>query len=180
MDFYYYVNYFELLEERLYNVKKFVAFENENKDVFSIEFASIINDCCGLINGFCFELCKQENPAKDEFNMTDYKKYIFNNFQKEEFVFCDKFILQPWEKLINNDIDKKTSTPLWWKVYNEIKHSGKPYFQKATLRNAISCMTGMFSLLVMYDFKQFGSTMCNWHGLFKDAGNAGKGTSWEC
>ena len=36
MDFYYYVNYFELLEERLYNVKKFVAFENENKDVFSI------------------------------------------------------------------------------------------------------------------------------------------------
>ena len=180
MDFKYYVNYFAMLEERLANTEKFVAFEKENLDTFSIEFASIINDCCGLINGFCKELCQAKEPNKKEFHITDYKRYINNNYQKEKLVYCGKFLMQPWEKLIMNPVDQKSSTPIWWDFYNDIKHSGKPHFQKATLRNAISCMAGMFALLVMDDSKNFGLTMCNWNGLFKDAGNALTNVSWEC
>ena len=74
MDFNYYTNYFAMLEDRLLNTEKYVAFEEENLEVFSIEFASIINDCCNLINGFCFELCKSANPQKNRFEMKDYKK----------------------------------------------------------------------------------------------------------
>lgn len=180
MDFYYYVNYFALLEERMKKVEKFIAFEQENLDTFSIELASIINDCCGLINGFCFELCKIEKPSKDRFEMKDYKKYINKHFQKEELVYFDKFIIQPWEKLINFPINDLSSNPLWWNDYNDIKHSGKPNFMKATLKNAISCMAGMFALLQMYEFKFLGSIMCNWRGCFRDAGNARKNVSWEC
>ncbi len=69
MDLRYYINYFHFLEDRLSNTQRYVAFEEENLDVFSIEFASIINDCCGIINGFCFELCHSENPKKDRCNM---------------------------------------------------------------------------------------------------------------
>lgn len=180
MDFNYYVKYFSLLEERLVNIEKYIAFEKENLDVFSIECASIINDCCGLINGFCFELCQAENPSKKRFEMKEYKKYIFSNFQKEELIYCGKFILQPWEKLKTNPINNKSSNPIWWNDYNDLKHSGKPNFIKATLRNAVSCMSGMFGLLVMYDYKNFGNTMCNWKGFFADAGNNRKSTSWEC
>ena len=45
MDFNYYVNYFTMLEERLIQLKKYIAFEEENLEVFSIECSSIINDC---------------------------------------------------------------------------------------------------------------------------------------
>lgn len=180
MDFYYYVNYFAVIEERLSVIKRYIAFEEENLDVFSLELASIINDCCGLINGFCFELCKLENKSKNRFEIKDYKAYIYKNFQKNELVCCDKFIIQPWEKLLNNPIREISSNPLWWNSYNEIKHSGKLHFMKATLKTAISCLAGMFSLLVMYDFKQLGTTMCNWRGLFCDAGNYRKFVSWEC
>lgn len=180
MDFKYYIKYFATLEERLENIEKYIAFEEENLDVFSIECASIINDCCGLINGFCFELCQVDNPSRKRFEMKDYKEYIYKNFQKEELVYFDKFILQPWEKIITNPLDKKSSNPLWWNDYNIIKHSGKPNFTKATLRNAISCMAGMFSLLIMYDYKQFGHTMVNWRRLFSTAGNYRKNVSWEC
>lgn len=180
MDFNYYVKYFAMLEERLVSTEKFVAFENQNLDVFSIEYASIINDCCGLINGFCFELCRTVIKNKTRFDIKDYKSFIYNHLQKDELVYCGKFILQPWEKLLNNPISDKTSNPLWWDDYNQIKHSGKPNFMKATLRNAISCMAGMFDLLVMYDFKQFGDVMCNWKGFFATAGNYRKTVSWEC
>lgn len=180
MDFNYYVDYFAMLEERLLRIEKYVAFEEENLEVFSIEFASIINDCCGLINGFCFELCKAEKPKKDRFEMLDYKKYIVKHFQKEELVYCGRFILQPWGKLITEPINQKSSNPLWWEAYNSIKHSGKPNFIQATLKNTFSCMAGMFNLLVMYDYKRLGDTMCNWKGFFADAGNYKKPVSWEC
>lgn len=180
MDFNYYVDYFAMLEERLLRIEKYVAFEEENLEVFSIEFASIINDCCGLINGFCFELCKAEKPKKDRFEMLDYKKYIVKHFQKEELVYCGRFILQPWGKLITEPINQKSSNPLWWEAYNSIKHSGKPNFIQATLKNTFSCMAGMFSLLVMYDYKRLGDTICNWKGFFADAGNYKKPVSWEC
>lgn len=42
MDFKYYVDYFSMLEERLYNMKRYIAFEEENLNTFSIELASII------------------------------------------------------------------------------------------------------------------------------------------
>lgn len=82
MDFKYYTKYFAMLEERLKNMEKYIAFEEENLDVFSIECASIINDCCGLINGFCFELCQEKNPSIGKFEIKDYKEYIYENFQK--------------------------------------------------------------------------------------------------
>lgn len=180
MDFNYYVKYFKMLEERLVNVEKYIAFEEENLNTFSIELASIINDCCGLINGFCFELCQSVMPNKTRFEMKEYKEYIYNNFQKEELIYCGKYVIQPWEKLITEPVASLSSNPLWWNDYNSIKHSGKPNFMKPTLRNALSCMAGMFDLLVMYDFKQLGVTMCNWKGFFGDAGNYRKTVSWEC
>lgn len=180
MDFEYYIKYFAMLEERLKNIEKYIAFEEENLNVFSIECASIINDCCGLINGFCYELCKIEKPKRNRFEINDYKKYIYDNFQIEELVRFDKFILQPWERIITYPVEKNLSNPLWWDAYNKIKHSGKTHFINATLRNAISCMAGMFALLLMYDYKQFGYTMCNWDGLFSTAGNYRVSVSWEC
>ena len=39
-------------------------------------------------------------------------------------------------KEAHNKIEDKYSTPLWWNDYNAIKHSGKPFFEKATLKNA--------------------------------------------
>lgn len=77
MDFIYYVNYFSLLEDRLMNIRKYIAFEEENLNTYSLELASLINDCGSLINGFCFELCENKNPKRHRFTMKDYKKNIY-------------------------------------------------------------------------------------------------------
>lgn len=181
MDFLYYTQYFSLLEDRLKISKKFIAFEEDNLDTYSIEYASIVNDCCGLINGFMFELCHDKFPNRQHFEIRDYKEYLLDeNFQISELIYCDKFIIQPWEKLVTIRQPIKDSSPNWWDAYNSIKHSGKANFKKATLKTAISCLAGMFSLLAMYDYKKLGDTICNWHGLFATAGNYKKFTSWEC
>lgn len=62
----------------------------------------------------------------------------------------------------------------------KIKHSGKPNFSQATLKNAFSCMAGMFALLTMYDFKIMTNTMVNWRRLFSYAGNYYNNVSWKC
>lgn len=151
MDFQYYKNYFSYLEKRLLETQKYVAFEIENIKTFSIEFASIISDCCSIINGFCFELCHAERPDKDKFNVQDYLKYFFGKEElnlSETFVYCGTFIIVPWEQ---KDL-KSLKAPVWWVNYNDMKHSGKASFKKATLRNAISCLAGLYVLLSAYDY----------------------------
>lgn len=183
MDFKYYVDYFSMLEERLYNMKRYIAFEEENLNTFSIELASIINDCCGLINGFCTELCLEKksnyNDNNTRFNIKDYCEMLKSDkYQVEALVYVDKFKIQPWEACVNNDTDKFNIN--WWKAYNSIKHSGKPNFSQATLKNAFSCMAGMFALLTMYDLKIMGDTMVNWRRLFSYAGNYYNNVDWKC
>lgn len=179
MDFSYYIDYFLFLEKRLLDTKRYVAFEKENLNVFSIEYASIINDCCGIINGFCFELCKAENPNKDRFCFDNYIDYFDKHkFILSYFVYCEKFSIIPWEKLQN----KKSRTPIWWTAYNKMKHSGKPNFQNASLKNAISCLAGLYCLLCAYDQilspngveSYFGET--NLFGITTFNGSV----SWKC
>lgn len=178
IDFFYYVNYFAMLEERLVNTEKYVAFEKDNLKTYSLEFVSIINDCGSLINGFCVELCKLEEPKKYEYDIRDYKKYIKKHYNQyiENNVYCGRFTLMPWQRLKL----KKENSPKWWGIYNSIKHGGSAQFKEANLENTISCMSGMFSLLCMYDFERFGTRMSNRRGFFGFGGNCNKVVSWEC
>lgn len=185
IDFDYYANYFAMIEERLVNTEKYIAFEKKNLETYSLEFASIINDCGSLINGFCTELCKSERKTLfkekkkgQRYNINDYNKYILNKYSQyiSYCVHCGGVIILPWEKL---KISEK-QIPLWWNEYNKVKHAGKSGFKKATLKTAISCMAGMFSLLCMYDIERFGTRMSNWRGFFRFAGNYNKVVSWEC
>lgn len=178
IDFFYYVNYFAMLEDRLVNTEKYVAFEKDNLKTYSLEFVSIINDCGSLINGFCVELCKLEEPKKYEYDIRDYKKYIKKHYNQyiENNVYCGRFTLMPWQRLKL----KKENSPKWWGIYNSIKHGGSAQFKEANLENTISCMSGMFSLLCMYDFERFGTRMSNRRGFFGFGGNCNKVVSWEC
>ncbi len=181
MNFDYYVNYFSMLEDRLVDTGRYVAFENENLSTFSVEYASIINECCALINGFCYDLCKIRRPDRKEFDVNEYKKeFMKNKFEVKEYISFGKFVLQPWSRLLTNKIDARESTPSWWNKYNDVKHGGEVNFRFSTLQNAISCMAGMFWLLFIYDINQQGLTMCSWRGAFRDAGNCERKVSWEC
>lgn len=181
MDFNYYVEYFSMLEERLKNTGRYVAFESENLSTFSVEYASIINECCALINGFCTEVCKISDSDETEYKMNDYKtKLVDLKYQFDEYISFGKFILQPWERMLIYNVDTKDATPSWWHNYNDIKHGGKFNFKAASLKNAISCMSGMFWLLLNYDISQQGTTMFNWHGVFCGNGNCKRKVSWEC
>lgn len=51
----------------------------------------------------------------------------------------------------------RTTNPLLWKDYNKIKHNGYGSFKKASLRNAMSSVLGVFFLLLMVDFHNMGT-----------------------
>lgn len=178
IDFDYYANYFAMLEDRLFNTERYVACEQDNLKTYSLEFVSIINECGGLINGFCVELCNLEEHKKDEYDIRDYKNYIIKHYNQyiENIVYCGRFTLMPWQRLKS----ETGNSPKWWGIYNSIKHGGSAQFKEANLENTISCMAGMFSLLCMYDIERFGTRMSNLRGFFRFGGNYNKVVSWEC
>lgn len=184
MNFNYYLSYFSLLEERIENIAKYIAFEEENLDTYSVELSSIIQDACGLINGICTNLYNENFKAKKWLSMKDYKKLFVGNYNTSfgNGVYIGKFKIFPWQKISTN-IDsslEEIPNPLWWDDYNKIKHNGYGAFKKASLKNAISSVAGVFSLLLMVDFHNMGDTIINWKGSFRECGNYIKNISWEC
>ena len=122
---------------------------------------------------------KVEGKTKTKFDIRDYKKMLQQgDYLIETLVYVGKFKIQPWEDCVVNKTNNVNIN--WWKAYNSIKHSGKPNFSQATLKNAFSCMAGMFALLTMYDFKIMTNTMVNWRRLFSYAGNYYNNVSWKC
>lgn len=186
MNFEYYRNYYFYLEKRFKNLERYIAFEMNNLDTYSIELSSFISDCGGIFNGFMYEACKEKSPQKDKFYYSDYKSYL----QTNEYYFESKlafygFRLMPLSKIASQDVN---DFPKWWTAYNSIKHGGQENFKQATLRNAFSILGVLFSVLCQYELKspEYGLDTVNGEAsLFCESiifftVNDSLPLSWEC
>jgi hypothetical protein len=141
-------DYYLSLEEELINTTKYVAFHDDNKNVYSIEFAKILQASSSEIDVLMKLLCEMVSDEKAE-NINKYRNIIKKNIKKliKHKIHIDRYNLSytPWDNWINGN-----ENPDWWRSYNKVKHERNIFFNKATLKNTINSMGALYITLLYY------------------------------
>lgn len=145
--------YFITLDSDLDNTSRYVEIGPENYKTFSIQFVQILLASCSEIDVVAKILCKNLDPLQKPENMDEYRSIITKtcpNFNTM-IITVPHYGLQliPWEDW------KQDKNPLWWKIYNKVKHERDSFFKEANLENTINAVAGLFVLVVyLYAYKK--------------------------
>jgi hypothetical protein len=142
-----YLNYFQLLEENLEVIFRYIEPEGENMKTYSLENARLYLSICSEID----ILFKELLSAPELENINQYRKGIeakqyFEKFYSQE-VNIVKYGITAKSPWINF---KDHKSPDWWKSYNNVKHSRLKNFEEANLENIINALCGLFILVCFY------------------------------
>ena len=140
-----YWQYFVALEEDLAKTSRFVEVDEANMDTFSLEFARLILSVGSEIDILAKVICAQHGLPIPLKNINGYRKAItgrFPGFVKLQ-VNISRFglELEPWRCWHDG------KNPDWWKAYTDVKHERHLKFKRATLRNTIECIAGLFVMV---------------------------------
>jgi hypothetical protein len=145
-------NYLLALDADLVGLSRYVEFHEKNFDCFSIEIARVLLASASEVDVVCKQLCKSIRHTSRADNIHAYRDEIRPAFPTiADFkVLLPRFglTLQPWDEW-----KKKTGVPLWWTSYNKVKHERHDEFHKASLKNALNAVGGLF-VLVLYLYKE--------------------------
>ena len=139
-------NYFLALEADLEVCSRYVDFSADNFNVFSIEFAKILQASSSEIDVVAKILCKKIASGERRRNIDDYRNVILSKYSKFSEVelkierYCLNFT--PWSEWKNGN------NPSWWKSYNNVKHERDRYFSEASLENVLNSMAGLMCILL--------------------------------
>lgn len=141
-------NYFLALESDLEHVSRFVEFTQANYDTYSLEMAHLLLAPCSEIDVVLKALCKKVKLEKKPRTIDSYREILHPKFPK----LCDMNMriprygleTEPWVNW------KENRNPYWWNDYNKVKHERGEYFSRATLRNTINAVAGLFAVLLFF------------------------------
>lgn len=150
---------FLLIEKEMIKTFEYVEPNYNNLSTNSIRFASIIREACNL-----FELVSKEVYIK-LFEVSEQKRLnIYDYLSLDKIInFSDKCLSSPYIPAMQDDRHKllpfkelmdwnKTShinkrfIPVWWDVYNKIKHSNEG-IDNATFENALLSVGAVYVLI---------------------------------
>ena len=145
---------FDLLEERMVNLSKYVAFHGHNNSCFSPELCSIFINVCSEIDSLAAMLCKQKHnkPIKNMIDKLDTICQWCPNLKSQcvelKLTFIESIHFVPFQ-----NFEKDNST--WWTAYNKVKHNRtetdpkteKGNYELANLKNVLLAMAGLYILL---------------------------------
>lgn len=142
-------NYFLSIEEDLYKLNRYVDFSKENDTTFSIEIARILMAASAEVDVVLKQLCFAINPSSTASNINHYHAPItgaISNFTTFKVTVPSQGLeLQPWSSWTNNN------PPLWWTANNKVKHERHEHFNKASLKNCLNSVAGLYiSVLHLY------------------------------
>lgn len=148
-----YWKYYLTLEKDVLEIEPYVSFHPNNFKCFSREFVKIYQAICAEIDGLCKEYCNYINTAfnQEEYkNINCYAKYIlterseYDNDRtqiKDQNVQLSEHIeLIPWKYWSVNN------TPVWWKMYNKVKHTRSDNYLHANLYNVLNALAALYVL----------------------------------
>lgn len=144
-------NYLLALDADLVALSRYVELHPKNFDCFSIEIARILLASAAEVDVVGKQLCKVVNHASSADNIHAYRDEIrpaFPIIQRFE-VLLPRFGLElrPWDEW-----RKKRGVPLWWTAYNKVKHERDAHYERASLKNALNAVAGLF-VIVLYLYK---------------------------
>lgn len=134
-------NYFLALEEDLERLSRYVDLGG-NDEAYSIEIARLLLSACAEVDVVLKLLVKKHEPASNASSINAYYPEISTKHPK----FIDFEVQlprygikhQPWVHW------GKDTPPGWWSDHNKVKHHRDRDFQRATLKNCLNAMGGLF------------------------------------
>jgi hypothetical protein len=141
-------NYYLALERDMEQLSRYVELCEANLSVYSIELAHLLFAAASEVDVVTKALCELLDPGQPRNNIEDYRAIISARLPKfaQETVYVPRYglSLQPWESW------SRTSNPLWWRGYNEVKHRRDEHFNKANLNNALNALAGLLVAVFYY------------------------------
>ncbi len=143
-------NYLLSVEADLARLARFIEFDERNYQCFSVENARILIAAAAEVDAVCKQLCQKLNPSSSADSINKYRNEIVQAlpvFPRFE-VLAPRYglRLKPWDNWNN-----PSGAPDWWTAYNKIKHHRDTEYHRASLKNVLNAVAGLFvSCLYLY------------------------------
>ena len=145
-------NYFLAIESDLDILARYVEFEENNFDCFSVEIARIILTSAAETDVVCKQLCHKISASSTAGKINQYRDEIVPAYSKipnfEILLPRYGLNLKPW-----SEWEKSDGVPHWWTAYNKVKHQRDSEYHRANLKNALNAVAGLF-VMVLYLYKE--------------------------
>ena len=138
-----YLRQYCLIEKDFVNTIDYVSISQNNYSTFSPTYLKILLSIGSEIDVLKDFICKAHNTDMKHLNKLEPDFHLV-----EVEVRSESIMLTPW--------NTSDSFPVWWTVYNEVKHNrnenadkidrSKKYYEFANLENVISALAGLYSL----------------------------------
>ena len=145
-------NYFLALEKDLENLSRYVEFCQSNFECYSLEMARILLAAASEVDIVAKQLCQKLNSGSTADSIHKYRneiKTVYPNLPNFK-VTIPRFGLNltPWSNWKQN-----SGVPHWWTAYNKVKHHRDTDFDKASLKNVLNAVSGLF-VIILYFYKE--------------------------
>lgn len=143
-----YWEFFLSIEDELVQTARFVEFNEDHLNVYSIAFSRILMASAAEVDVVAKALCRNIAPETSPERITDYHPVILRRFPRfplmEVSIPRHGISQKPWESWA------AAKSPTWWTAYNKVKHERIDNYNKATLQNAIGATMGLLCVLLHY------------------------------
>lgn len=172
-------NYLLAIERDLDEISRFVEFDEKNFDCFSIEIARLLLASAAEVDVVCKQICKSINKKSKADNINKYKTEILQDFPgiPQFQIMLPRFglTLTPWDEW-----SKPDGVPFWWTACNKIKHHRDSEYHRASLKNALNAVAGLFVMVLhLYKDKANQGRLDPFPQLLRVDDNHYIGYSWE-
>lgn len=168
-------NYFLSIEEDLYKLSRYVDFSKQNDSTFSLEIARILMASSAEVDIVLKQLCLAINDSSTANNINHYFEQItsnISNFKTFKVLIPSQGLeLTPWVTWGSN------KPPIWWTANNKVKHHRHEHFAKASLKNCLNSVAGLYiSILHLYFDQAKNGELVHFPKLFNVANDHYGGT----
>jgi len=145
-------NYLLAIEGDLERLSRFIEFDRQNFECFSVEISRILLASGAEVDVVCKQICKKLNPRSSADRIHPYQNEILASYPTiPDFkVLLPRYglTLTPW-----SNWSVSNNPPDWWAAYNKIKHHRDAEYHQANLQNALNAVGGLF-VMVLYLYKE--------------------------
>lgn len=135
-------NFFLALEEDLERLARFVDLGG-NDSTYSIEIARLLLSASAETDVVLKQIVRRIDQASTASKLSDYFTPISGTLPKffafEATIPRYNLTLRPWQDWSN------AAAPFWWSDHNKVKHGRHEHFERATLKNCLNSLAGLYS-----------------------------------
>lgn len=145
-------NYLLSIETDIDLLSRYVEFDEQNFECFSMEIARVLLAASAEVDVVCKQLCRKLNPGSRAGSINQYRDEIvaaipgLPGFEVRLARFG--LTLHPWEQW-----RELHGVPHWWTAYNKTKHHRHDHYDLANLKNALNAVAGLF-VVVLYLYRE--------------------------